>query len=397
MGFSRLVGSGPRTAGRQAAALFALAGVLAAAGVGLMPDRSGVLLTIAGTDLVVALVAWWLPWDRWGWWGPYALALPAYAVLGLSTWAFGGFAAGTGPFFLLIFAWAGLNFPPAAVAWMTPAALAAYMMPLLVTAQPPPVVASGLILVPTALGIGLLIAHQVQHQRRDRERIAQIERWRAGLTAALAHDLRSPLTTMQLVLEALEADGEAIPAARREAMLAAALRQVGRISRLASGLLDVDRVDTEGSLKLDLDDVPLQEVVTDSLALIDARGVVVEVDPDLVVSADRQRLEQILVNLTSNALRYGRPPVVIRARPGGGVARIEVRDHGPGVSETVEKRLFSRFSGGGSGQSVGLGLWIVRQLAEAHGGSVHYEAADPGARIVVTLPLGRVAAGSAVG
>jgi signal transduction histidine kinase len=113
--------------------------------------------------------------------------------------------------------------------------------------------------------------------------------------------------------------------------------------------------------------------------------VVIDIDPDLVIRADPDRLEQILINLTTNALAHGSPPVVIRAQATGDLVRIEVRDHGDGVPENRRADLFARFGTTGTG-SVGLGLWIARELARAHGGEVGYQPADPGARFIVTLP-----------
>jgi signal transduction histidine kinase len=353
------------------------------------------LLTIGALDLTVAAAAWALPWRRWHPYAPLLLAVPAFAILGVSTWAFGGFAAGTGPFFVLVFAWLGLRFPPWACLVASPGALVAYVVPLVATGQPPAVLGSATVLVPTAMGIGLLIAYQVEHQRRDRERIAQAERWRAALTATLAHDLRSPLTTVQLVLEALLDDpaGE-LPAARRAALLGSALRQVGRVNRLSAGLLDVERVDRRGELRLDLADVPVARAVADAIEQINAQGVRVEADPSLVVTADPERLEQMLINLIANALRHGRPPVVVGAAAVADRVRIEVRDHGPGVRPEIRDRLFDPFAGSADQPgSTGLGLWIVDRLARAHGGGVGYEPADPGARLVLTLPRGPDASG----
>jgi signal transduction histidine kinase len=370
--------------------------VLAFVGVGATPGRTGSLLTIGALDLVVAAVAWALPWRRWHAYAPLLLAVPAFAILGVSTWAFGGFAAGTGPFFVLVFAWLGLRFPPWACLVGAPGALVAYVAPLVATGQPPAVLGSATVLVPTAVGIGLLIAHQVEHQRRDRERIAQVERWRAALTATLAHDLRSPLTTVQLVLEAVrdEPDDE-LPAARRSALLGNALRQLGRVSRLSAGLLDVERVDSRGELRLDLADVPVARAVTDAIEQINGQGVRVEVATPLVVTADPERLEQMLINLIANALRHGRPPVVVGAAAVGDRVRIEVRDHGPGVRPDIRDRLFDPFAGSADEPgSTGLGLWIVDRLARAHGGGVGYEPADPGARLVLTLPRGADASGA---
>src|SRR5262249_35914807 len=151
-------------------------------------------------------------------------------------------AAGTGPFLVLIYAWIGLNFPLWAVLAVAPLAVAAYVVPLVVTGQPPVVVASGIVLTPVAVAVAVLIATQVRHLRAARERAARVERWRSTLTATLAHDLRSPLTAVQIVLETLRDDPDVEPAQRRE-MTGMALRQTNRMMRLSAGLLDVDRVD----------------------------------------------------------------------------------------------------------------------------------------------------------
>jgi signal transduction histidine kinase len=161
------------------------------------------------------------------------------------------------------------------------------------------------------------------------------------------------------------------------------------VSRLSAGLLDVDRVDSCGEVRLDLADVPVLRAVSEAIEQINGRDVRVEVDPSLVVTADPERLEQMLINLIANALRHGRPPVVIGAAAVADGVRIEVRDHGPGVRPEARDRLFTPFAGSaGLPGSTGLGLWIVDRLARAHGGAVGYEPADPGARLVLTLPRG---------
>src|SRR5262249_54912879 len=127
--------------------------------------------------------------------------------------------------------------------------------------------------------------------------------------------------------------------------------------------------------------VSVRHAVLHAIGYLDTTDVKVEVVPDLSVEADPQRLEQILVNLLANALRHGAPPVVVRGYVESGVARIEVSDHGAGVPPDAVPRLFTRFADvDAEPGSVGLGLWIVDQLARAHGGSVHYEPGDPGAR-----------------
>jgi signal transduction histidine kinase len=129
----------------------------------------------------------------------------------------------------------------------------------------------------------------------------------------------------------------------------------------------------------------VQEVVRQAVSYLPPADVQLEIDPELVLSADPERLEQIVVNLVGNGLRHGEPPVTVRTTTDGCTARLEVRDHGQGVPGLARSRLFTQFSADGA-DSVGLGLWIVGKLAQAHGGEAHYEDADPGARMVVTWP-----------
>ncbi|GAA3342422.1 hypothetical protein GCM10020358_37340 [Amorphoplanes nipponensis] len=322
-----------------------------------------------------------LPWQRWPANAPALLALPAFAVLGFSTWAFGGMAAGTGPFLVLIFAWAALHVRRRLLVAFVAPALAAYLVPLILTDQPPAVLGSAAVLLPVALGVALLIEAQARYLREDRARLAQIDRWRAALVAALAHDVRSPLNTVQLVLEELR-DG---PEQGRGELIERALRQVARMTHLTAGLLDLDRIDTQGRLVLQLRPWPVRAVVTAAVAHLPGDDVVVEIDPDLVLTLDRDRFEQIVVNLVGNGLRHGRPPVLVRVTADGGTATLAVRDHGPGVPAAARSRLFTRFGSETPG-SVGLGLWIVGQLAQAHGGEAHFEEVTGGARMVVTWP-----------
>ncbi|MCW2501973.1 MAG: Two-component sensor histidine kinase [Actinomycetia bacterium] len=386
-------GEGVTVTARQAGALFALAGLLGVVGAVTQPGHVALLLGIAAADLAMTGVAWTVPWHRLGRLSPLALAVPAFAILAASTWAFGGVAAGTGPFFVLLFAWVGLHYPPWAQAALAPAALVAYEVPIVLTHQPDAVVGGGVILVPICAGVGLVICQQAAFQRRARDRIRQAEQWRAALMATLAHDVRSPLTSVQMTLETLRDDRDAVPAAECDRIIGAALRQTSRILRLATGLLDVERVEALGTLRLDLTRIPLRTAVEAALAEVPGESVSTEIPVGLAVVADPQRLEQILVNLVTNALRHGRPPIVILADPDGDQVLLSVRDHGAGVPPALSGRLFDRFAGGpGNVGSVGLGLWIVRELARAHGGELRYTPAAPGAIFTVSLPLAPAAA-----
>lgn len=381
---SRLLGIGPRAAALQIAVLFTLSGLLGLVGIANDPRRAGDLLIIAAADLAAAAAIAVSPWQRWRPVAPVFLVLPAFLVLGFSTWAFGGVAAGTGPFLVLIFAWAALHFSRLLLLVIVVPALPTYLVPLIVTGQPPMILGSAAVLLPIALGIALLIEAQARAVREDRTRLAQIERWRAALVAALAHDVRSPLSTVQIVLEELRVDAGQDGAE----LIDRALRQVARISNLTAGLLDLDRIDAQGRLTLHRLPWPVRDIVVAAVADLGRDAdVVVDVDVDLVMELDRERFEQIVVNLVGNGLRHGKPPVVVRVAAVDGTGRLEVRDHGPGVAPEARPRLFTRF-GSDNPDSVGLGLWIVGQLAQAHGGEAHYEHAAGGARMVVTWPVG---------
>jgi len=383
-----VLGEGANQIARQAALLFAMSGVSAVASIPTQPDHSGVLLVIAGADLMTGLIAWLLRWDRWNPRLTALLALPGFAVLGLSTWAFGGFAAGTGPFFVLIFTWLGLHQPTWVLAACLPPATVAYVAPLVAVDAPAPVVSSAGVLIPVAFGIGALTAGQARHLRAERDRAGRVDRWRAALIATLAHDIRSPLTTVHGALR-LVTEVTNLPPARKQALLESALQQTARLTRLATGLLDVERVE-QGKLRLEQRPISVTGAIDNATTLIASDADIrVSVDDDLQVHADPDRLEQILVNLTANALRHGRPPILISAHRDDHTVQIDVRDHGTGVPANLEAKLFGRLEGDSDNpDSVGLGMWIVRILVEAHGGTITYQTADPGARFSVRLPTG---------
>ena len=371
---------------RTAGALFLLAGCLALAGVPMPESRDGYLLAVAVADFAVAAAAYLVPWHRMHRRASVAIALAGLVVLAVATYAFGGAATGTGPFFVLLFAWLGLHHPPWVAVALLPLTTSAYVLPLLATGQPAAVVSSAVVFVPVTTAVAVVIGHRVGQLNRARAQVEAAERWRAALMVTLAHDVRAPLTTVQGALELLQ--DEDLPAGRRESLTASALRQTARINRLAGGLLDLGRIE-DGVLRLDRRPVALRQAAEHAAELVPPADTKLDVDPELTVPADPERLEQILVNLISNAALHGRPPIVISGDRAGGEVRIAVRDHGAGVPAAVRDGLFSRFAGDAAGpDSVGLGLWIVRQLARAHGGDVHYEQADPGACFVVTLPAG---------
>jgi PAS domain S-box-containing protein len=215
-----------------------------------------------------------------------------------------------------------------------------------------------------------------------------------------AHELKTPLTTLQLQLDALE---RSIPrlAAEDEKIgrrMSSATRQMDRLTRLVEDLLDVSRI-TAGRMTLHRESFDLAELVQDVVHQFETQarnvGSLIEADwpPEpLRGNWDRARIEQAIVNIVSNALKYGAgKPIRISASSTDGMARLSVRDQGIGISEDALGRIFDRFERAVPTQhygGLGLGLFIARQVVQAHGGDIHV-ASRPGrgAEFVVYLPL----------
>jgi PAS domain S-box-containing protein len=216
-----------------------------------------------------------------------------------------------------------------------------------------------------------------------------------------SHELRTPVTSVQLAIQALtrlnERSARADEPPHVAAMLQTAERQSRRLAQLVENLLDVSRIAT-GQLSMQLDRVDFAELVRDTALTLAVDAVQADCAIELDVEGpaignwDRVRLEQVIVNLLSNALKYGRgKPVRLSLRTDGGVARLRVEDHGIGIARAAQATIFDRFERAVSARhygGFGLGLYIVKQIVTALGGSIGV-ASEPGAGAVftVTLPL----------
>ncbi|HEX6701392.1 MAG TPA: ATP-binding protein [Gaiellaceae bacterium] len=216
-----------------------------------------------------------------------------------------------------------------------------------------------------------------------------IEREREFVADA-AHELRTPLALLRTELEL--AARQARSAEELRAAVHAASEEAERLARLAEGLLLIARTD-RGRLPLRLEDLDVDELLG-AVATRFAWRTSVECQPadGLRVRGDRLRLEQALGNLVDNALRYGGGSVELAAHAEDGRIELHVRDDGSGFPQELLGRAFERFTRGDparAGGGAGLGLSIVRAIAEAHGGSAHVANPAPkGADAWVTLPVG---------
>ncbi len=215
-----------------------------------------------------------------------------------------------------------------------------------------------------------------------------------------SHELRTPLTALRLALENMRrvSSREALDRLAPEyveRVLATAERQGQRLEKLVAALLDVSRIQM-GRLELDLEEVDLAPVVADVAASLEDEakqtGSTIEVRGDPVRGYwDRLRVSQVVTNLLSNAVKYGAgKPVEVEFGPGEERARLVVRDHGIGIDATDQPQIFERFERAVSSRNyggLGLGLYIVKRIVEAHGGTISVESKPgEGSAFVVELP-----------
>jgi two-component system, OmpR family, sensor histidine kinase KdpD len=241
---------------------------------------------------------------------------------------------------------------------------------------------------------------RLRTQAAQAEALAEGNRMRTALLAAVSHDLRTPLASIKASVSTLrQTDVEWTPA-DQAALLATIEDGADRLDELIGNLLDMSRLAT-GSLQPFLRPTSIEEVAPAALiGLAPASSVRMAVPDDLpLVRTDPVLLERVLANLFSNALAHspeGRPPV-LRASQAAGSVLLEVTDHGPGVPDSFKVRMFEPFERLGErapGTGVGLGLAVAKGFLEAMGGSI--EAVDtPGGGLTVRVSLPVTAAPAA--
>jgi len=226
-----------------------------------------------------------------------------------------------------------------------------------------------------------------------------VARAQTEFVAAVSHEFRTPLASLRHVTELMQEDDD-VPPDRRRSFYQSLGRNTMRLQRLVESLLSFGRIEA-GAHAWRFEEMPVRDFVEHVVAearcdrAADGREIRLDVDRALPgVRADREVLASALWNLIENALKYSPPgaPVIVSARAAGTGVAIGVQDEGPGIPASEQQRIFEQFVRGadavtGSTRGVGIGLALVRTIAEGHGGTVTLRSAPgEGSTFTMTLP-----------
>jgi signal transduction histidine kinase len=224
---------------------------------------------------------------------------------------------------------------------------------------------------------------------------SEVDRWRAVFLGVLSHDLRGPLNAVLLTSQVISALSAGTPMSQHTEKL---VRSGERMRQLLDDLLDYNRTSLDVGVRVTPEPVDLATVCREEIELL--RTALPESKIEFETTGvtrgnwDASRIKQVISNLVINAVKYGEPGGIARVSLRGDDVQVElsVENTGPSIPKELMNWLFeplrrhARANAQGERESLGLGLFIVRQVALAHGGSVNVESADRKTRFTVTLP-----------
>ena len=243
------------------------------------------------------------------------------------------------------------------------------------------------------IGAALAAALAVRLAMEERSR-RQIEDARRQMVAAVSHDLRTPLASLRLLVEAVD-DGVAT-GETRERYLREMSTHVEALTTLIDDLFELSRIEA-GEISWTMERIELGRLIGETVAAMrapaEARGVALSTDlpvTEVPARANPEKVQRVLLNLIQNAIRHtpADGSVTVRARTAPDGVEVEVADDGEGISAADGERVFEAFYRGDEARSedgAGLGLAISRAIVEAHGGRIWLEDGAPGTRVHFTL------------
>jgi signal transduction histidine kinase len=253
--------------------------------------------------------------------------------------------------------------------------------------------------------LGRLVASAVQNirayeaERNTVEELRRLSALRADFVSLVSHELRAPMASVVGSAQTLQQRWRELSPDQRESFLALIGSETERLAALVGDVLDTSRIEA-GTFSYRFADVDVGGLVRDSVASValaqDEVTVEAEVREELpVIRGDRDRLQQVLTNLIDNAVKYSPAGehVVVRAYRQDSHVRVDVSDRGPGVPAEQQRLIFEKFgranTPGSQGKpGTGLGLFIARSIAEAHGGSLEVRSSPTrGATFTLALPI----------
>jgi two-component system sensor histidine kinase KdpD len=251
--------------------------------------------------------------------------------------------------------------------------------------------------------LGRLVGSAVQNiraydsERATVEELRRLSALRADFVSLVSHELRSPMAAVIGSARTLQQRWRELSPEQREAFLALIADETNRLATLVGDVLDTSRIEA-GTFPYTFRDVDLAELLRETVAVAEQAqdGVGVELhvrEPLPRLRGDAARLRQVFANLLDNAVKYspdGRN-VEVRAHASDGGVVVAVRDHGPGIQREHQRLIFEKFgrADGSAGKpGTGLGLFIARSIAEAHGGRIEVDSAPGrGTTMSLVLPL----------
>jgi signal transduction histidine kinase len=247
------------------------------------------------------------------------------------------------------------------------------------------------------VGTAVQNIHAYEAEHATAKELRRLSALRADFVSLVSHELRSPMAAVIGSARTLQSRWRELEPSQRESFLALIGDETDRLAALVSDVLDTSRIEA-GTFSFTFSDVDLGELVRETVATASVGQDEVRIDATVQhalphVRADRERLRQVLLNLIDNAVKYSPAggEVTVAAASRDGVIELAVADRGPGVPPAQQTVIFEKFGRAGSDRTkpgTGLGLFIARSIAEAHGGTLRVRSTPPGgATFTLCLPV----------